>query len=176
MAAATQTVPRLLALEDYLDASYHPDSDYVDGHLEERNVGEYEHSTLQIALGAWFFNRRSEWKIRVASEYRTRVSPFRIRIPDLSVFPNDGLIEKVRTTPPLIAIEILSPDDRMNRVILRLNEFLAMGVAHVWLLDPLDRIAYTLTVSGLQLVQTPRLTIADSPIYLDLPEIFAALD
>jgi hypothetical protein len=39
MAAATQPVPALLSLEEYLRTSYHPDCDFVDGHLEERNLG-----------------------------------------------------------------------------------------------------------------------------------------
>jgi len=176
MAAATQPVPALLSLEEYLRTSYHPDCDFVDGHIEERNMGELEHSTVQIAVGAWFFNHRTEWQIRVASEYRTRVSEFRVRIPDISVFLHADISEKVRTTPPLIAIEILSPDDRMNRVIRRLEDFLAMGVQNVWLLDPIERVGYTLTVEGLRLVDGARISVLDSQIYLDLPEVFSALD
>ena len=176
MAAATQPVPALMSLEEYLRTSYHPDCDFVDGHIEERNMGELEHSTVQIAVGAWFFNHRAEWQIRVASEYRTRVSEFRVRIPDISVFRQSDPAEKVRTTPPLIAIEILSPDDRMNRVIKRLEDFLAMGVQNVWLLDPIERVAYTLTAEGLRLVDGARISLPDSPIYIDLPEIFSALD
>jgi Uma2 family endonuclease len=84
--------------------------------------------------------------------------------------------EQIRTTPTLVAIEILSPEDRMNRVILRLKDFLGMGIEHVWLFDPLERVAYTYTASGLKLAEGARLTIADSPIYLDLPEVFSALD
>jgi len=176
MAAATQTVPAFLSLEEYLRTSYHPDCDFVDGHIEERNMGEFEHSTIQIAVGAWFFNHRAEWKIRVASEYRTRVSKSRVRIPDISVFLHADTAEKVRMTPPLIAIEILSPEDRLNRVLVRLDDFLKMGVQTVWLIDPLDRAAFTYTSEGLQLSEANRLTIPGSPIYLDLPEIFSALD
>ncbi len=123
--------------------AYHPDCDFVDGHLEKRNVGEYEHSTLQIAIGAWFFNRRKEWKIRVASEYRTRVNKDRVRIPGISVFSHDGPVEKVRVTPPIVAIEILSPEDRLTRVMLRLEDFVLMGIQNVWLIDTLDRLAFT---------------------------------
>ena len=176
MAAAPHTVPALQSLEEYLLTSYNPDCDFVDGHIEERNMGELEHSTVQIAVGAWFFNHRADWRIRVASEYRTRVSEFRVRIPDVSVFFHSDPAEKVRTTPPLIAIEILSPDDRMNRVIKRLEDFLAMGVQNVWLLDPMERVAYTLTVEGLRLVDGARISVPDSPIYIDLPEVFSALD
>ena len=175
MAAAVQPVTSL-TLEEYLHTAFHPDCEFVDGRLEERNVGEYEHSTLQIAIGAWFFVHRAEWKIRVASGYRTRVSPSRVSIPDISVFPQDQPAEKVRTTPLLLAIEILSPEDRMHRVLLRLQDFLAMGVGNVWLIDPVERVAYTFTADGLKLADSTRLAVPNSAIYLDLPEMFSALD
>lgn len=59
---------------------------------------------------------------------------------------------------------------------MRLDDFLALGVENIWLLDPAERVAYTYTANGLKLVQTARLELSDSPIYLDLPEVFAALD
>jgi len=165
-----------LSLEEYLHTAYRPDCDFVDGELEERNVGEREHSILQIALGAWFFNRRSEWRIVVMSEQRTRVAENRVRLPDVCIVSADAPFEKVTLTPPLIAIEILSAEDRIHRVIQRLDDFLQMGVPNLWLLDPIDRTASIYTSAGLRLVETPRLTIPNSPIYLDLPEIFSALD
>ena len=42
MATAT-----LVSLEEYLKTSYEPDCDYVDGVLEERNLGEWNHGDLQ---------------------------------------------------------------------------------------------------------------------------------
>ncbi len=36
--ASSVVVPQLLSIEEYLHTSYHPDCDFVDGHLEERNV------------------------------------------------------------------------------------------------------------------------------------------
>jgi Uma2 family endonuclease len=177
MAAATQTVSALLSLEEYLRTSYHPDCDFVDGRIEERNLGETKHGLLQIEVGFWFRSRKIEWNIRVITELRTRVSQTRVRIPDVTVASDDAAMrEQVRTTPPLIAIEILSPDDRINRVILRLEDFLRMGVKNVWLLDPIERVGYTLTVEGLRLVDGDRISVPDSPIYLDLPEVFSALD
>jgi Uma2 family endonuclease len=177
MAAATQTVPALMSLEEYLRTSYHPDCDFVDGHLEERNMGGTKHGLLQMELGFWFRSRKNEWKIRVIGELRTQVSADRVRLPDVAVvLDDDALAEDLRRTPPLIAIEIMSPDDRINRVIRRLEDFLAMGVPNVWLLDPMERVGYILTASGLRLVEGPRISLPDSPIYLDLPEIFSALD
>ncbi len=176
MAAATVLSPQL-SLDEYLHTVYKPDCDFVDGHLEERNMGELEHGLLQIELGYWFRLHRDEWNIRVVSELRTRVSAQRVRIPDITVYrANEGAREQVRITPALLAIEILSPEDRIPRVLVRLNDFLQMGVKHIWLIDPEERIAYTYREQGLQLVQEPRLSLPDSPIYLDLPELFKALD
>jgi hypothetical protein len=39
-----------IALSDYLKTSYDPDLEYVDGELQERNVGETDHARVQ-ALG-----------------------------------------------------------------------------------------------------------------------------
>ncbi|RXH57399.1 hypothetical protein [Granulicella sibirica] len=46
-APLTSTESRPLTVEEYLRTSYRPDCDFVDGVIEERNLGEYEHSRLQ---------------------------------------------------------------------------------------------------------------------------------
>jgi len=173
MAAAPQSEP--LTIEQYMQTRYRPDCDFVDGYLEERNVGDPKHGLLQMQVGFWFLTHR-EWNLRAISELRTRVNSSRIRLPDVAIVNDDeDLMEYPRINPPIIAIEILSPEDRLNRVIPRLKEFLAMGVRHVWLLDPVERVAYTCTEAGLNLVEGTRLD-ADSPVYLDLPQLFSALD
>jgi Uma2 family endonuclease len=176
MAAVTQPVTALLTLDEYLHTVYHPDCDFVDGHLEERNLGETAHGLLQMQLGFWFISHAAEWKIRVISELRTRVAPTRVRIPDVSVVLDDAaLAERVRQTPPLIAIEIMSPEDRMSRVVKRLDDFVRMGIENIWLLDPGEHVAYTYSKFGLKLSESERLTVEGTPIFLDVPAIFSAL-
>lgn len=177
MAVTAQVDQALMTLEEYLHTPFRPDCDYVDGVVEERNLGEMKHGLLQAELSFWFRTRRAEWKIRVIPELRTRVSKTRVRVPDVTVAYDDAaMAERVRTTAPLIAIEILSPDDRIPRVVARLADFYDMGVPCVWLLDPEDRVAFTYTDAGLRPVSTARLEVPGTPIYLDLPEIFRALD
>ena len=36
----------LISVTDYLATSYSPDCDYVDGRVEERNLGQRDHSNL----------------------------------------------------------------------------------------------------------------------------------
>ena len=177
MATAAQIDPATMTLEEYLRTSFHPDCDFVDGRVEERTLGETKHGLLQMELGFWFRSRRGEWKIRVISELRTRVSKTRVRIPDITVAYDDSAIaERVRTTAPLIAIEVLSPEDRIPRVVTRLADFWGMGIRNIWLLDPEERAAFTYTDAGLKPFGGTRLEIAGTPIHLDLPELFDGLD
>ncbi|HTD55774.1 MAG TPA: hypothetical protein VK670_10355 [Silvibacterium sp.] len=72
MATATH-----IPLEQYLSTEYQPDAEYVDGEVEERNAGEYEHNLVQLALVNWFNERGREWNIRSIQEQRTRLTPTR---------------------------------------------------------------------------------------------------
>ena len=62
MSASPQ--PHRIPVEEYLSTSYRPDRDYVDGEIEERNLGEKEHSILQLALAVLFRMHRDDWKDR----------------------------------------------------------------------------------------------------------------
>src|SRR5215469_17157816 len=94
-----------VAIETYLKTSYHPDRDYVDGEIEERNLGEFDHATIQMAVLAWFYARRNDWNIHVLPEQRVRVSGMRVRIPDVCLVSRDLPVEQVITHPPLVVVE-----------------------------------------------------------------------
>ena len=55
MSAATS-----IPISEYLNTSYRPDREYVDGALLERNVGEYSHSRTQGRLLVFFSLRERE--------------------------------------------------------------------------------------------------------------------
>jgi Uma2 family endonuclease len=169
MGAATQ-----ISLDTYLTTSYEPDVDYVDGVLEERNVGEYDHNAVQQAIQIWFYLRAKEWRIRSIQEQRTRVAATRVRIPDISVFSRDTPIEQVFTKPQLIAIEVLSPEDRHSRIDARLRNFASFGVPNLWVIDPETRVGWD--CSDGNWVRKERLEVANTPIYLSLTELFAKVD
>ncbi len=76
-----------IPLSDYLRTSYRPDLEYIDGNLQEKNMGQYEHSYLQSLLAAWFMNHRAVWKAIPLTEQRIRVSATRVRLPDLCLVP-----------------------------------------------------------------------------------------
>jgi Uma2 family endonuclease len=169
------TTTNLISLEEYLHTIYHPDCDFVDDHIEERTLGEFDHGNMQAALTAWFFHHGRDWNIRAVTELRTRVTPTRVRIPDVCLLRRDAPREPVTLTPPLLCIEILSPEDRLPRVLKVLDDYVTMGVPNLWIFDPVERIAYIYKDSTLKLI-SDRLTIPGTEIYVDLPTLFAELD
>jgi Uma2 family endonuclease len=170
------TAPPLLSIEEYLRTGYHPDADYVDGEIEERNVGEFEHATFQIAIGAWFWSRRTEWNIRPVTEQRIRMGSNRVRVCDVAILRGDAPRERVITTPPLICIEVLSPEDRLSRAKIVLADYFALGVPNIWLVDPIRRSAFTFGATGLVEADPTNLRVPRTAIHLDLTEAFAAID
>jgi Uma2 family endonuclease len=170
--ATTTTNP----VSEYLATTYRPDRDYVDGELQERNLGEYDHGSVQLFLGALLLSKSSEWHIRVITELRVQVSESRFRIPDICVLDARAPKEQIVHYPPLLCIEILSPDDTVYRMRDRIHDYLNMGVPQVWLLDPRTRTA--IVCSGNTMVEHTAgdLTLPGSPIVVSIPQIFSVLD
>ncbi len=133
MAATT-----LISVEEYLRTSYEPDAEYVDGVIEERTVGEDGHSAWQITIGAFFFPHSREWDIRVRPELRTKTGERRYRLPDIAIRDANTPLEPIATTPLLVAIEILSREDRISRLLIRLADYEVMGVRAIYVVDPED--------------------------------------
>jgi Uma2 family endonuclease len=99
-----------------------------------------------------------------------------VRIPDVCLVSRDIPVEQVTITPPLLCVEVLSPEDRLSRITKRLDDFAQMGVSNLWIIDPVQRIGYVYTSPDNLKLVTGRLTIPETPIYIDLPTLFAALD
>jgi Uma2 family endonuclease len=169
MAAASE----LITVEEYLSQIYEPDCDFVDGHLEERNLGEFDHSWLQTLLSSYFFNRRKQWKITPVVEQRIQVRPGRYRVPDICVLLGPKPTEQVLTKPPFLCVEILSPEDRLSRVQTRIQDYLELGVPYVWVLDPQTRVAYNATPdSGLRQITDGVLRTENPRLEVPLSEVF----
>lgn len=163
-------------MEQYLATSYRPDCDYVDGIVEERNLGEKEHPIPQRTLIFLFASNRSSWNIEVYPELRVQVSPTRFRIPDITVVQAGLKWERILRTSPLLAIEILSPEDSLSSIRRRVDDYLRFGTEHVWVIDADLRKAYVCSPHGFEEPADGVLTIPDSPVRVVLSELFAELD
>jgi Uma2 family endonuclease len=64
-----------------------------------------------------------------------QVKAARFRVPDICVLAEDAPEEQIVTVPPILCIEILSPEDRMSRYLDRVNDYFEMGVPACWIID-----------------------------------------
>ncbi len=165
MAAGT-----LIKVQEYLSTSYSPDREYLDGTVVERNVGEWDHSTLQTDLSTYLNNRSREWGVRVVVEQRVQVKATRFRIPDICVVLRPQIVEQILTSPALACIEILSEDDRWSDVQEKVDDYFAFGVRYVWVINPRSRKAYEFTAVGMHEVN--ELRTEEPQTTVPLPALF----
>jgi Uma2 family endonuclease len=169
MATATH-VP----IEVYLRSSYEPDAEYVDGQIEERPVGENDHSAWQEAICFWFRQHAQDWNVRVRPELRIRVAATRFLVPDVTVLDRAQPIEQIITHPPLVVFEVLSPEDRMQRLKQKMEDYRTMGIPEIWVIDPQDGAYYR--YEERQLLRKDSFSHAAHGIFFEMNRIKDQLD
>ena len=99
-------------------------------------MGEYDHSSWQHAVQLWFAQHAQEWGIRVRPELRVQVAATQFRVPDVTILDRNLPVEQVVTHPPIAVIEILSPEDALSRMMIRLAAYEKMGIQTILVLNP----------------------------------------
>jgi len=170
------TTSTAVPIEEYLRTCYEPDVEYVDGQLVERNVGEWKHGLLQSLIVELLSQRRRQRGFRVITELRIQVtSEPRYRIPDICVVSIAHPYERYLTHPPHLAIEVLSPDDEPADMLAKIGEYLAMGIPHIWVVDPNKRKVVEAGSQGIRESST-RIVETDLVGSVDFNELFTQLD
>jgi Uma2 family endonuclease len=162
-----------LSVNEYLATSYRPDREYLNGKLLERNVGEWDHSRLQMLLSRYLSNREGQWGIIVVPEQRVQVKAARFRVPDISVLSGPPPSGPILEEPPVLCIEILSRSDRMVEMQERIDDYLNFGVRSVWLIDPRTRRAFIYTAESVQEVKDGVLRAPGTDICVPLDKLEA---
>jgi len=136
----------------------------------ERNVGDWPHSLTQsnilVAL---------RWKyphLKAVAGLRSKTASTRYRVPDVTVLltapQSDYLLD-----PAFVAVEVLSEDDVMSRVIEKFKEYATKGVPNIWLIDPRLQLMWVYRPPALVEIEGDTISTADSSIELSRAEIFA---
>ena len=132
-----------ISLDDYLHTGFpNPDPEFREGKVVERTEPDYLHGKVQALLVVFFALLRSRVCVFPSVETRLKMGSSKVLIPDITVFFPEEPAQQPQK-PPLIAIEILSPEDRLSAVREKLEEYRAWGVPHVWLVDPHSRRLYS---------------------------------
>ena len=160
----------LVSVEEYLNTSYEPDVEYVDGVLMERNVGGWLHSLIQSNV--LFALRRKFPHLKVVPELRSSVTDTRYRLPDIC-----ALLAAPKTKylvdAAYLVVEVLSEDDVMSKVIEKLKEYDRKGVANIWVIDPRMQTVSVYRRPTLYEVEGDRVATYDENVWLTREEIFA---
>jgi Uma2 family endonuclease len=139
-----------VSAEEYLHMTFEHDAEFVRGELVERGLPNYLHSRLQFLILLRLIDIARDRPVFPCPELRLRLAPDIYRIPDISIFAGNEPTESAPSTPPLVVIEILSPDDRHSVLMEKLGEYRRWGVSHIWVVDGINRRLSVYSDAGLQ--------------------------
>lgn len=94
-------------------------------------------------MGNYLFERGKGYATSNDAGVILERDPDTVRGPDIAVYEDaqndEELHPKYGEVAPLLAVEILSPSDRMGKVMRKVKEYLKNGVKVVWVIDPETR-------------------------------------
>jgi Uma2 family endonuclease len=174
------TTTATVSVEEYLNSPEYKYCEYLDGVIKDKYpvVGgaplvSNVHGAVVFLVGEWFGKHKKEWRVKCGTEVTTAVSPTRYRLPDVSVIPF-GPMDEYQITPPLIAIEVLSPSNSGGDLLAKLEDYEQFGIQNVWVIDPATRTGKT--CKGTAMTETTHFAVPGTAIYLDLAQLFAQFD
>jgi Uma2 family endonuclease len=137
-------------------------------------MGEDDHSAWQSAILKWFWQHEKEWNVRLRPELRVQVAATRFRIPDVAILDRAQPVEQIATHPPLAVFEVLSPEDSLQRLKRKLEDYRTMGIREIWVIDPQDSTYYR--YEERQLLRSDSFNYVDRGIVFDMNRIKDLLD
>ena len=158
-----------IAVSEYLRTGYEPDAEYVDGEIEERPRGKFDHGRWQNAIQRWFSSKRHLWKFRAFPDLRIQISSTRFRVPDVTLVDRRLPREQIITRPPIAVFDVLSPGNRVPRMLIKLQDYERMGIRNIFVADPQDGSIWKYGHGGLAPGESG--TLEASPCVLDWEQI-----
>jgi Uma2 family endonuclease len=95
-------------------------------------------------------------------------------VPDVTVLDRNRPIEQTITHPPLAVFEVLSPEDSLQRLKRKLEDYRLMGIPEIWVIDPQDSSFYR--YEELQMLHKDSFSHAEKKIAFDMKQLKNLLD
>jgi Uma2 family endonuclease len=147
----TTTATQLMTAEEFYDFCHRPENRERSFELDRGRVVEMSRpgerhgctcANVSRILGNYTFQERQGYVCGNDTGVIWERDPDSVKGPDVIYYSETrqfrDLNPKYSEEPPRLAVEVLSPTDRPNKVNRRISEFLKLRVAQVWLLDPED--------------------------------------
>jgi len=165
-------VTALIPESEYLEMTFDgPQAEYVDGEVQERSMPANSHSAAASQIHGLFYLAARQFPLHPRPEIRFRVSPERFRVADLAVYAHQPPSAEIPPEVPHVVVEIVSPDDRHDELMVKLADYQTFGIPHIWLADPtLRRLSVYRDGS---LTSVPELALPEFGFSLKLQELFS---
>jgi Uma2 family endonuclease len=152
MTSATTSKPKLMTAEEFYDWANRPENEnkwfeLVRGEVLRLPSPRMPHGVV-AGNAVWILNgyvrqRRKGYVASNDSGVILERDPDTVRGPDVALYEGvhsfDELPAKYAENPPRLAVEVLSPSDRADRILHKITDYLRNGVDLVWLIDPRAR-------------------------------------
>lgn len=157
--------------EQYLATHFEREPELVHGELVERPLPTFSHGNIQLVLGSRLLAFARTHGMFIAVEVRMRLDHDLYRIPDIAVWAGPEPPGRLPSSPPLVVVEVSSPDDRLYDLLQKLEEYRVWGVHHIWLVEPELKKFHVYDDGSLREVQ--RLELPQSGFAVTTVELFA---
>jgi Uma2 family endonuclease len=120
----------------------------VQGEIVSMNPAGSEHGAIILELSGRMWQYVSEQKVGrlfgAETGFVLQRNPDTVRAPDVAFvcqarISEIGIPESFFPGPPDLAVEVISPSDRLNDIQAKVEDWLAHGTDLVWLIDPRRR-------------------------------------
>jgi len=140
----------LVSVDEYLSTAYRPDVEYVDGVLVERGMPTAFHALLRGLLFLHFRQFEKQFRFKTLIEARTEIVPrARYRIADVMLVPTPMPNGRLIDSPPVVVLEVLSPDDTVDETRRRFQDYAGLGVSALVQMDPEEHVAHRFEAGSL---------------------------
>jgi Uma2 family endonuclease len=106
-------------------------------------------------------------------EVRLKIRARKYRVPDVMILHPAASYPAVIEQPPLLCIEIVSPDDKLPDLVIRAGDYLSMGVPITWIFDPETKQAFLYSDQGT--VESAEPVLRHGQIELPMAELYGQL-
>jgi Uma2 family endonuclease len=158
---------KLITGEELLALGHIGPCELIDGRIVPMSPAGGEHGFLEFELGRQLGNfvaeRKLGWVLGGEVGIYTRRNPDRVRGADIAFISKDRSPQRppkgfFQVAPELV-VEIISPDDRWQEVRQKVEEYFAIGVLWVWIVEPENRaiLVYRSSAEAQKLAETDTL-------------------
>ena len=169
MTAGVVQNPLTLEEFDRLYGDEKPYYEYSNGEAIQKPLPTLLHSSMQFVLMKIF----RDWGMTAGAEVRIKLNQDKQPLPD--VISDERLQHPCPTRPFAIAVEILSPDDKMQRILRKCRFYAEQGISYIYVFDPEDRTAQRWNAVSASLESVAEIEVPNRPA-IPVLTIWNALD